>query len=78
MEEVKQRKAGRVTSVNKGCQGSSLVAQWVKDLVLSLLWPRFDPWRGNFCMHQGAKRSGGGGGGFQGSLAEYVAFEQRS
>ena len=23
--------------------GSSLVVQWVKDLVLSLLWLRFDP-----------------------------------
>ena len=77
MEEVKQRKAGRVATVNKGCQGSSLVAQWVKDLVLSLLWPRFDPWLGNFCLHQGAKRRRGGGE-FQGSLAEYVAFEQRS
>lgn len=24
--------------------GSSLVVQWVEDLVLSLLWWRFDPW----------------------------------
>ena len=23
---------------------SSLVAQWVKDLALSLLWCQFDPW----------------------------------
>ena len=30
--------------------GSSQVAQWVKDLVLSLLWHRFDPWPGNFYM----------------------------
>ena len=35
---------------------SSLVAQWVKDLVLSLvwlgllLWHRFNPWLWNFCM----------------------------
>ena len=35
---------------------SSLVAQWVKDLALSLLWLRplkwcrFDPWPGNFYM----------------------------
>ena len=34
---------------------SSRVAQWVKDLALSLLWLglllwcRFDPWPGNFC-----------------------------
>ena len=25
-------------------------AQWVMDLVLSLLWPGFDPWPGNFHM----------------------------
>lgn len=37
---------------------SSLVAQWVKVLALSLLrlWlllrHRFDPWSGNFCMPQ--------------------------
>ena len=37
---------------------SSLVAQWVKDLAVSVMWlgsvlwhgPRFDPWPGNFCM----------------------------
>ena len=23
-----------------------------KDLLLSLLWPGFDPWLGNFCMPQ--------------------------
>ena len=28
--------------------GSSLVVQWVKDLALSLLWPGFNPWPGNF------------------------------
>ena len=27
---------------------SSRVAQWVKDLALSLLWRGFDPWPGNF------------------------------
>ena len=26
----------------------SLVAQWVKDMLLSLLWHGFDPWPGNF------------------------------
>ena len=36
--------------------GSSLVVQWIKDLVLSLLqlgsllWRAFDAWPGNFCM----------------------------
>ena len=36
--------------------GSSLVVQWIKDLVLpllwlrSLLWHRFDPWPGNCHM----------------------------
>ena len=35
---------------------SFLVVQWVKDLALSMLWPRlqlghdFDPWPRNFCM----------------------------
>ena len=28
------------------------MAQWVKDLVLSLLWLEFSPWPGNFCMPQ--------------------------
>ena len=28
------------------------MAQWVKDPVLSLLWLRFAPWPGNFCMSQ--------------------------
>ena len=26
------------------------MSQWVEDLVLSLLWLRFDPWPGNFHM----------------------------
>ena len=26
--------------------------QWVKDLALSLLWHRFDPWPGNFHVPQ--------------------------
>ena len=30
---------------------SSLVAQWVKDQALSLLWNRFDPWPRNFRVH---------------------------
>ena len=40
----------------KSTRGSSLVAQQVKDLALSLLqlrlppWCGFDPWPGNFCM----------------------------
>ena len=33
-------------------RGSSLVAQWVEDLALSLPWCGFDPWLGNFCMLQ--------------------------
>ena len=34
-----------------------MVAQWFKDLALSVLWlgsflwPGFDPWLGNLCMH---------------------------
>ena len=31
---------------------SSLMAQWVKDLALSLLCCGFHPWSGNFCMLQ--------------------------
>ena len=30
--------------------GSSLVAQWVKDLAFSMLWHGFYPWPRNFCM----------------------------
>ena len=26
------------------------MAQWIKDPALSLLWLRFSPWPGNFCM----------------------------
>ena len=33
-------------------QWSSLVVQQVKDLALSLLQCRFNPWPGNFCMPQ--------------------------
>ena len=29
---------------------SSLVARWVKDVALSLLWFGFDPWPKNFCV----------------------------
>ena len=36
--------------LRKGKTGSSLVAQQVKDPVLSPLWGRFDPWPRNFCM----------------------------
>ena len=35
---------------------SSLVAQWVKNPVLSLLWWRFYSWPGNFCMPQPKKK----------------------
>ena len=31
-------------------KGSSLVAQQIKDLVLSVLWLRFEPWPWNFHM----------------------------
>ena len=34
----------------KSVKGSSLVAQWVEDPVLSLLWCGFDPWLRNFHM----------------------------
>ena len=27
------------------------MAQWVKDLALSLLWHGFHPWPGDFCVH---------------------------
>ena len=37
---------------NEGGIGSSLVAQPVKDPVLSALWHGFDPWPRNFCMLQ--------------------------
>ena len=33
-------------------RGNSLVAQWVKDPVLSLLWRGFDTWIRNYCMFQ--------------------------
>ena len=43
--------------VKIGALGSSLVAQWGKDLALSLLWlgttvMQFDPWSRNFSMLQ--------------------------
>ena len=47
------------------CRRSSLVARWVKDLVLSLLWlwsllwHGFNPWPGNFHMLQVQPRKGG-------------------
>ena len=28
------------------------MAQWVKDLILSLLWYKSDPWPRNFCLRQ--------------------------
>lgn len=41
--------------VKKGGRRSSLVAQWVKQLALSLQWQGLDPWRGNFHMPQGRR-----------------------
>ena len=47
-------------------QESSLLAQQIKDLALSLqllrslLWLRFDPWPGNFCMLKARRKEGGG------------------
>ena len=41
-----------VMIVMKNIVGSSLVAQQVKALALSLLWYEFDPWPGNFHMLQ--------------------------
>ena len=41
---------GRVPK--RGWVGSSLVALWVKDLALSLLWLRFTPQPRNFHMPQ--------------------------
>ena len=29
---------------------NSLMTQWVKDPPVSLLWHRFDPWPGKFCI----------------------------
>ena len=39
-----------MTDVNETYCGNSMVAQQVKDLALSLLWLRFDPWPGNIHM----------------------------
>ena len=36
----------------KDMEATSLVAQWVKDPVLSLMWHRLDPWPGKFRMLQ--------------------------
>ena len=40
----------RMCSLKNILLGSSLVARWVKDPELSLLWLRFHPWPGNFLM----------------------------
>ena len=56
------------TEVMRGGYRSSLVAQRVKDLVLSLLWCGFHPWPRNKRMHgRGQKREKGmqGTGGTQ-------------
>ena len=37
------------------CMWSSLVAQWVKDQALSLLWHEFSPWPGNYHGHANIK-----------------------
>ena len=36
--------------ISKAQAGSSLMVQQVKELMLSLLWHRFNPWPGNLCM----------------------------
>ena len=33
------------------------MAQWLKDPVLSLLWPRFDPWLRSLCMLQAQQKN---------------------
>ena len=38
-------------------EGVPFRSQWVKDLVLSLLWHGFDPWPGKFCMPQSWRKS---------------------
>lgn len=38
------------SGVSEGSPGSSLVVWWVRDLALSLPWPGFNPWPGNFCV----------------------------
>ena len=49
-------KLGLLIFLQNVSPGSSLVAQWVKDLTLLLqqlrwqLWCMFNPWSGNFCM----------------------------
>ena len=44
-----QKKINNCSSCNqKSLIRNSLVTQWVKDLVLSLLWCGFDPWPRNF------------------------------
>ena len=47
--------AKKSTNVGQNLKNPSrefLVAQWVKDLALSLLWLRFNSWPGNFHMPQ--------------------------
>ena len=51
--QSKLRKKNEVLSQNLDLLKDFGVPWWpiaVMDLTLSLLWPRFDPWPGNFCM----------------------------
>ena len=55
-KKVIQLQKNPINPIKKWAGGSSLVAQWSKDLVLSLLgiwsvlWYRFHPWHKDFCM----------------------------
>ena len=54
LSSLDPQQAERTTSLMRCCadikerSGSSLVAYWVRDLALSLLWSRFNPWPRNF------------------------------
>ena len=42
------KKEKKIRNINSLWEGSSLVAQWVKNSVLLSLWHRFHPWPGKF------------------------------
>ena len=52
MQYRKNRLYNTETPLKYQDDGSSLVAQQVKDLTVSLLWLRFSPWSGTFCTLQ--------------------------
>ena len=59
MVQSKENQILHIKTNKKVIKGwSTLVAQWVKDSALSLLWLGFDPWPRNFRMLQawGKKR----------------------